>query len=37
MLIEHNAGDLEKTIIRVDENMHSQVMIKNLQEDINRS
>ena len=34
MLIEHNAGLIEKHQKLLDENIHSQVMIKNLQEDI---
>ena len=34
MLIEHNAKILEKHQELLDENIHSQVMIKNLQEDI---
>ena len=34
MLIEHNAGLIEKHQKLLDENIHSQVMIKNLEEDI---
>ena len=37
MLIEHNAGLIEKHQKLLDENIHSQVMIKNLQEDINKA
>ena len=37
MLIEHNASILEKHQELLDENIHSQVMIKNLQEDLNKA
>ena len=34
MLIEHNAGLIEKHQKLLDENIHSQVMIKNLEKDL---
>ena len=34
LLIEHNAKQIEKHQLLLDENIHSQVMIKNLEEDI---
>ena len=37
MLIEHNAKILEKHQELLDENIHSQVMIKNLEEDLNKA
>jgi uncharacterized membrane protein required for colicin V production len=37
MLIEHNAGLIEKHQKLLDENIHSQVMIKNLEEDIKQA
>ena len=37
MLIEHNAGIIEKHQKLLDENIHSQVMIKNLEEDIKQA
>ena len=37
MLIEHNAKILEKHQELLDENIHSQVMIKNLEEDLNQA
>ena len=37
MLIEHNASILEKHQELLDENIHSQVMIKNLEEDLNKA
>ena len=37
MLIEHNAKILEKHQELLDENIHSQVMIKNLEEDLKQA
>jgi len=37
MLIEHNAKILEKHQELLDENIHSQVMIKNLEEDLKKA
>ena len=37
MLIEHNAGLIEKHQKLLDENIHSQVMIKNLEEDLKQA
>ena len=37
MLIEHNAGLIAKHQELLDENIHSQVMIKNLEEDLNKA
>ena len=37
MLIEHNAGLIEKHQKLLDENIHSQVMIKNLEKDLDEA
>ena len=37
MLIEHNAKILEKHLELLDENIHSQVMIKNLEKDLDEA
>ena len=37
MLIEHNAGLIEKHQKLLDENIHSQVMIKNLEKDLEKA
>ena len=37
MLIEHNAGLIAKHQELLDENIHSQVMIKNLEEDLKQA